>query len=199
MELPELLALVNSKSASAALPVAASNNAFYYPREHLREFVAPTMRPKEGSPAGSKVVVISAAGAVGKTTLAREVAFRSGAPYWDLSEQGPVGQHSLIGALGVTFGTSALPKLTQQLQAGGLCVVVDAFDEARVKVTESGFEAFVNDIAALSATASGLAFVLFSRTQIAESIWLLLQDAGVQTCLLEIEHLQESLKPTIRK
>jgi len=57
------------------------------------------LREQGGNIQDSKVIIVSAAGAVGKTTLARQVAHKRNAPYWDLAVDDAVGGHSLTGAL----------------------------------------------------------------------------------------------------
>jgi hypothetical protein len=64
---------------------------------------------------------------------------------------------------------------------------VDALDEARIKVNEAGYEAFVENIATIAQRASGTAFVLLGRTQTAETTWLLLAARGVSASLLSIQ------------
>src|SRR5207302_10028392 len=56
-----------------------------------------------------------------------------------------------------------------------------------VKVNEQAFEAFIHDVAGQASAAKGVAFLLFGRTQIAETTWLLLADRGVRTGLYVIE------------
>src|SRR5262249_7653172 len=78
-------------------------------------------------------------------------------------------------------------SVSSKLTEGKLFLVVDALDESRVKANEAGFEAFIQNIAAIAKTASGTAFVLLGRTQTAETTWLLLEDAGVPASLLSIQ------------
>jgi hypothetical protein len=50
-------------------------------------------------PEASPVILVSAAGAVGKSTLARQIASATSATYIDLSKAGPVGENTLSGGL----------------------------------------------------------------------------------------------------
>lgn len=173
----------------AAFPLQArSSGAVSYP-DHLEEFVAPdvAVRPDIDASPHNSVIIISAAGAVGKSTLARELAHARGAPLWDLSLSGPVGQHSLQGMLAAEFGVASVGQVYAALQSGSLFLVIDALDEARVKVTEGAFEAFIADIAALVGTSTSVRAVLLGRTQVAETTWLLLSEAGVDAALYTIE------------
>jgi hypothetical protein len=50
-------------------------------------------------PPRAPILLISGPGAVGKSTLARQIAFETGAVYVDLAEAEPVGSHTLVGGL----------------------------------------------------------------------------------------------------
>jgi hypothetical protein len=99
----------------------------------------------------------------------------------------PQGQGTIGGALVSAFGFGAMGQVQGQLAGGHLAFVVDALDEARVKVNEPAFEAFVRDIAQNAQTSPAASFVLFGRNQIAETTWLILSDAGVDVGFYVIE------------
>jgi hypothetical protein len=82
---------------------------------------------------------------------------------------------------------TALPRVYEGLRNGGLTIIIDALDEARIKATAESFEAFLGDIGEHAGGSAGIAFVLVGRTQIAEVAWLVLADLGIQTRLLSIE------------
>lgn len=159
-----------------------------YPGEQKPAFVAPSLRPRTDvhNPPQPRVVIISAAGAVGKSTLAEEMARERGAPLWDLSRAKTVGQGSLAGMISQTYGVGASPEVTRAVVGGELFFVIDALDEARVKVTESAFLDFLQDIADLGGQCAGVGFILLGRTQIAETAWLALEDT-VPTSILTIQ------------
>ena len=50
-------------------------------------------------PGANPLILVSAPGAVGKTTLAREIAYRTGAIYLDLAQSEPVGGYTFTGDL----------------------------------------------------------------------------------------------------
>src|SRR5260370_25532799 len=54
----------------------------------------------DADPFKSPILLISAPGAVGKSTLARQVAFETGAVYVNLAESEPVGSNTLVGGFG---------------------------------------------------------------------------------------------------
>ncbi len=190
LTLADLTAQLSLCAGPSKLPIAAGADGLGYVPNSLESFVAPLLadRPDIRTPANPRIVVISAAGAVGKSTVAREVAHVKSAPLWDLSLAGPIAaKHSLIGLFQAGFGVSGLPEVYRQLAAGELFLVIDALDEARVKATEPAFEAFLRDIASIAKRSARVCFVLLGRTQIAETAWLVLEDAGVSSRILTIE------------
>ncbi len=168
------------------LPITDNPGGFAYVQRGLPEFVGPDLAASEqiDRPA---ILIISAAGAMGKSTLAREIAARKHAPVWDLAQAAPVGGNSFRGQLVESFDYTVAANAEKLLSGGDLFVIIDALDEARVKVNEAGYEAFIGSIARMAARWSGTAFVLLGRTQTAETTWLLLADAGVRVSLLAIQ------------
>lgn len=189
MTLDELLLLL-PRATTGALPIVQPSPGFNYVTTSLDRFVGPdvAMATEKDSPA---VVVISAPGAVGKSTLAAELAFRCRVPLWDLAQTGPVGATTLMGQLTSSFGIPGVVDAWNALVAGNYCIVIDALDEARLKVNESAFEAFLSDIANHAASFSktnGIRFILLGRTQVADTAWLLLDEKQVSTNLYVIEY-----------
>lgn len=120
----------------------------------------------ETDPVHSPLLLVSAPGAVGKSTLARQIASLTGATYIDLAKAEPVGGNTLSGGL-------AKSDLYNDWQAGTAAVLIDGLDEARLKVTQEAFEAFLSDIAEVSAGRE-MPTVLFGRTGAVQDAWLLL-------------------------
>jgi hypothetical protein len=149
LTLDELLAMLPRLDEARRNPLLDESQDFSYWSETLPEFVAPDLAEvlkyeHEDKP---QVMVVSAAGAVGKSTVAREISYRCGVPYWDLALAGPVGRDSFGGKLAKAFGLKGAAAVDGQMQTGDLFLVVDALDEARIKVKEAGFAALVADIA----------------------------------------------------
>lgn len=128
-------------------------------------------------PDKSQVLLISAPGAVGKSTLAGKIASETGAVYLDLAQAEPVGGNTLSGGL-VKAGIFS----NWQADAAGL--LIDGLDEARLKVTQEGFEAFLGDVAYISRDRL-TPTVLFGRTGAIQDAWLVLSDK-VPVTVLEI-------------
>ena len=176
------------------LPIIQVPGGFTYIQRGLPEFVGPDLSPRQdiNQPKTPSIIIISAAGAVGKSTLAREMASCKCAPIWDLAAATAVGGHSAEGQLLSSFGFGTIAEVNRLLTTGDLFLIIDALDEARVKANEAGYEAFVADLAAMAKHAVGTTFVLLGRTQAAETTWLLLEDAGVSVALLSIEPFTRS-------
>ncbi len=115
-------------------------------------------------PAGCSILLISAPGAVGKSTLARQVAFRTGSIYIDLAKSEPVGANTLSGGL-VRSG------LYSSWESDEITVMIDGLDEAKLRVTEEGFQAFLSDVGVLS-QGRKTKTVVFGRTNTIEDAWL---------------------------
>ncbi len=189
MNFQELLDLLPDCPGAKALPIKADPGGLRYAEQALAEFTGPDLSPSSqiDQPDDPHIMIISAAGAVGKTTLAQEVAYRKQAPIWDLAQGSAVGGNSMIGQLTASFGFDLASQVSGKLSQGELFILVDALDEARVKANEAGFEAFIKNIAEISRTSTGIAFVLLGRTQTAETTWVLLEDAGVPASLSSIQ------------
>jgi hypothetical protein len=125
----------------------------------------------EANPFKSPILLISAPGAVGKSTLARQIAFTTGAVYVDLAKAEPVGSNTLVGGL-------VKSRLYDGWQAGTVGVLIDGLDEARLRVTQEAFEAFLRDIDQLSHGRS-MPTILFGRTGAIQDAWLVLSDTAV--------------------
>lgn len=125
----------------------------------------------------SSLILVSAPGAVGKSTLARQIAYETGATYIDLAEAEPVGGDTLSGGL-------AKSGMYPDWQSGNAVVLIDGLDEARLKVTQEAFEAFLSDVAEAS-MGRQVPTVLFGRSGAIEDSWLHLSDK-VPVCVLEI-------------
>ena len=113
------------------------------------------------------MILVSAPGAVGKTTLAKGICARAGAVYVDLAQAATVGGYALSGGL-LSSG------LWSDWTTSSLGLVIDALDEARTRVTEEAFEDFFRDVVSLT-NSSNIPPILFGRTGAIEHAWLWLK------------------------
>ena len=105
---------------------------------------------------------------LGKSALAREIAFRTGSIYVDLAKADPVGANTLTGGL-------ARSGFYTTWEEGCITALIDGLDEAALKATREGLEAFLSDIVELSAMRD-VPIVLFGRTAAIEDAWITLVD-----------------------
>ena len=153
----------------------------------ITEFVPPNVSHEAGDLDNSEVLIIAAPGAVGKSTLARALSSEKGALIWDLAEAEEVGSGSLDAMLDYAIQTGLKPEFLQWMSAGIQCIIIDALDEGRIKVNENSFSRLLENISRLAKDAQGICFVLLGRTQIAESVWLSLEDHNTKASILTIE------------
>ena len=132
----------------------------------------------QDDPGHSSLLLVSAPGAVGKTTLAKQIAFSTGSVYIDLAAAAPVGANTLIGGI-------ANSGLYQEWIDGSVAVLIDGLDEARLKVTQEAFDAFLADVAAQSADRD-MPTVLFGRTGAIIHAWIVLTEDAANVPILEI-------------
>ena len=138
----------------------------------------------DADPIQSTILLVSAPGAVGKSTLARQIAFTTGSVYIDLANADPVGGNTLSGGL-------ARSRIYSSWEEGAITALIDGLDEAILKTTKEGFEAFLSDVAELS-TQRTIPTVLFGRTGAIQDAWLVLtEQCGDTVAVLEIGYYGE--------
>lgn len=139
------------------------------------------------------IVLISAAGATGKTTLTHQLSYDLGIPIWDLSKHDPVASNSLIGHLINSLELCDFTAFVTSLKNGTSSMLIDAFDEAFLKTTNEGFYSFLDDIINIAHDSSGTPFVLLGRTNVMELMTLYLEEKGINVVLLQIEPFTKDL------
>jgi hypothetical protein len=126
----------------------------------------------------SPIILVSAPGAVGKSTLARQISALSGAVYIDLAASSPVGGNFLSGGL-------AKSGLFDTWRRGRTTALIDGLDEGRLRVTQAAFSSFLEDVVHVSG-GRNVPTVLFGRTGSIQEAWLMLLEHGVTAPVLEI-------------
>jgi hypothetical protein len=149
-------------------------------------FIEPdlTLRPDWGSPK-APILLIAAPGAVGKSTLARNVCARTGMLLVDLAKSDTVGGNFLTGGL-MKAGSQVLAACANRT----LGLAIDALDEARLRVTQPSFDDFLKDVADVTRQCV-TPVVLFGRTGIVDECWLWFHENGHEVALLDIELFDE--------
>ncbi|WYX25571.1 hypothetical protein WJ969_07475 [Achromobacter xylosoxidans] len=141
-----------------------------------------SLRP-EFNDLSQNVWLIAAPGAVGKSTLAKEICAATGAVYLDLATAATVAGNYLVGGL-VKAGLWAAWQQEQST------LLVDALDEARLRVTQSSFEDFLADVVNVAGVRS-VPILLLGRVGIVEEAWAILNDkSGLNPPIFDIELFQ---------
>ena len=148
---------------------------------HAASFVEASLSLREDfDDLSQSVWMVAAPGAVGKSTLAREICAATNAVYLDLSAAATVAGNYLVGGL-VKAG------LWTAWEAGTSTLLIDALDEARLRVTQSSFEDFLADVANVAGQ-RGVPVVLLGRVGIVEEAWAILNDrSGLTPPIFDIQ------------
>ncbi len=155
------------------------------------EFVRPSVKATSQPTGSPSVLLISAPGAVGKTTLAREVARSIGSPLWHLGQVN-VGNEFLTGAIARAFGKSHYSQVYGELVSGQRALVLDGLDEARLRAGEANFEAFLESLAEdLRVPGKHPALVLLGRTDTVNDTAIWFELLGVPAVQYEIEYFDQ--------
>jgi hypothetical protein len=154
-------------------------------------FVEPTLRAiKPIEPGRTSVVLLSAPGAVGKSTLAKELAFTTGALLWDLSKF-QVGSSTFSGRLLDAYKEKAT-GVQKRFANGTFFFIFDALDEAQVRAGSQNFDTFLSElVAALRDPRPAPSLALLARTDTAAWVELVFDAAGVPIAHYEIEYFDQ--------
>jgi hypothetical protein len=121
---------------------------------------------------------VAAPGAVGKSTLAKAISARTNAVYLDLAKAETVAGNYLTGGL-------VKNQLLDEWRKSQTTILIDALDEARLRVTQNSFEDFLSDVETL-ARGRKLPVVFFGRVGIVDEAWLILSDNGLFCPIFDI-------------
>lgn len=177
--------MIGSRKRAFEMKAATDSFAIAAPRK--APYIEPSFTKTEFAVEKPQVLLISAVGATGKSTLAQVLSNRLSLPLLSLGRHKPVGDNTLTGLLTTSFPVDQLSAIFQSIDSGEYGVIIDGIDEGRSKTTEQGFQAFLDDIGRLCQGATSPSFVLLGRTQILEECWIYLDDKGITTGLLTID------------
>ena len=172
------------------------SDAFYYKKEDtdgcMKRYVQPPMSQLETCDGrtplqDAQVVLISAPGATGKTAMSQYLSYSLSIPIFDLGNYAAVGANTIVGLLMKEVQSEDVFKYQSGLTSGKYSLIIDGLDEASIKVTQEGFEAFLNDVVFFAKASTGLSFVILGRPGVMEDASMILENNGIKTILLEIE------------
>lgn len=130
----------------------------------------------------SKFIIFSSPGAVGKTALAKYIAKKYNAYYWNVAQK-PINGTSFMGelahAIGIGQGRSSLQDtFISAMNEGRTLVVLDSFDEAELISRWDGVEAFIVEIGNILQTPEIPTVILTARTEMANRLCALCEKNG---------------------
>lgn len=151
------------------------------------KYIEPEFTKEEFEIEKPAVILVSAAGATGKSALANVLSHELSIPLLDLSKHKPVGDNTLTGLVADSFDFDNLSKVLEGFKKGSFGIIIDGVDEGRAKVTEKAFDAFLDDIVQRCQGTTITSCVLLGRTNVLEDCCLYLADKGISTGLISIQ------------
>jgi hypothetical protein len=139
-------------------------------------FVMPALQHVADDSSTPSMILIEARAAVGKSMLARHLAWQTAAPLWDLA-QVYVGSGTLWGSLAKAFGPQQLNSIIGLTLTGQFLLIIDALDEAEMHAGGSAFDAFLIELRDMfAAPRQSPAVVILGRAETIEYVELFLAD-----------------------
>ena len=146
MDYNDLLGLFPQCDGPNLLPFEVQSSDFCYVTEPNPRFTTPTFRLETATTLGvsPSVVLLSAPAAMGKSAVAKALAYELQAPLWNLSKF-TLGEGTLTGIPRRYFGSTKFNVIENGLRSGSFLYILDALDEARARPGH-GFESFLEDL-----------------------------------------------------
>lgn len=157
--------------------------------EQPPHYVVPELVPVH-APADAHVLLIEAAGAVGKSVAATYLSNRL---RWPLvhTNQAQVGHYSLSGLIQDALGPGS--DFFVSLAGGKTGLVIDALDEAHLRAGTQNLFAFLDNVASLakSVAVDGVKIILLSRIDTAEFVKLKFEDAELPLAVASLSFFSQ--------
>lgn len=184
MDFYNLKAKFSAQKQAIAMP--NQTDSFRIAPNRYRPYIQPTFEKTVFAGDRPSIILVSAIGATGKTTLAEVLSFETGLPLLDLGKHKPVGDNTLTGLLTSAFDVADLSRLFEGISEGTFGIIIDGIDEGRSKTNENAFDAFLDDLVRRCGKSPNTSFILLGRTQVLDECWVYLTDKGVSTGLISI-------------
>ncbi len=137
-----------------------------------------------------KFLLFSAPGATGKSSLAKHIAYKHDAIYWNLAKI-KIGTNSFPGSVLGAVGAAKYSEFIADLKSGNVMLVIDAFDEAEVVSGRKMLGCFLSEIYQDMATADVPSVILLARTETAQYIASFCAENGISILHYEIGFFDE--------
>ncbi len=146
-----------------------------------------------------KIILFSAPGATGKSSLAKHISYKYNALYWNLAKL-KLGANSFAGSILTAVGPSEYSNFIADLNKSNVVLVIDAFDEAEIISGRKMVSSFIADISN-SLTEYNCPNVIFlARTETAQYIASFCAENNISLAHYEIGFfLEDQAKDFIRK
>lgn len=138
-----------------------------------------------------KFVLFSAPGATGKSSLAKYIAHRFDAIYWNLAKV-KIGTNSFAGSILNAVGATNYSNFICDLNTGNMLLVIDAFDEAEIVSGRKMLNSFIADISNSLANHQIPSVFLLARTETAQYIASFCAENGIPVAHYEIGFFNET-------
>lgn len=182
-----------SKCTRYSLLDEVSNYLFYIDDDVF--YVAPSFNEiktdNKISTLNPRFILFSAPGATGKSCLAKYIAHKYNAIYWDTSKL-KLGENTFDGSLLNMVGPAEYSRFTTDLCEGRAALVIDAFDEAEAISGRTAIQQFIKDLNRCIADAVSPCAFLFSRTETAQFIASLCAEKSIPFLHYEIGFFEET-------
>lgn len=132
-----------------------------------------------------KFVLFSAPGATGKSSLAKYIAHRFDAIYWNLAKV-KIGTNSFAGSILNAVGATKYSEFISDLNTGDVLLVIDAFDEAEIVSGRRMLSSFIAEISDSMAVHQMPTVFLLARTETAQYIASFCTDNDISVAHYEI-------------
>ncbi len=169
------------------ITLASDSDSFFVKRTHVDPYIEPNFSKIDFPKEKPSILLVSAIGASGKTTVAQAISFDIQLPILDLAKHKAVGDNTLTGILTTAYPLNAVGTVLKGLQHGKYGIIIDGIDEGRTKTTEQGFEAFLDDLIQRSDSSAATAIIVFGRSQVILNTWIYLEDKGANVGLVQLD------------
>ncbi len=150
-------------------------------------FVEPSLSLQSGDPTSAKLYIISAPGAVGKSTIARALAYRSNYILVDVAKTAPLGGNFFKGGLINALGFDAL----NETSSGHVGLIIDGIDEAQLRTTPDGFTSAFEDLFQILKLDMSLPAIIFGRALAADDVKIISELYDISPCCLDINYFND--------
>jgi hypothetical protein len=138
--------------------------------ENDQYFVEPVLKTEDTvEPWSAPITIISAPGAVGKTSLAENISARNSVYLWDLARLN-LGLGSFTGIIAESFGVDRLEPIVDNLSQGEEAFVFDAFDEAELKEGFGRIEGLIKECWKKVGSSDRTSLIFLARTKTADNL-----------------------------